>query len=182
MASPARPLIAAAVCLPAAALALAGGHGGGNPRQAGPAVRAVAVASPARPSWPARGYRGVPVPPGTVSVTPDAGQAGLYALQASGLVSKIDLVTGEVVAKFLVGGTGISIALSPDGRTLYVLRRAGRRADIAMVDTASETVRGVLPAPGGRGQLLVSATGRTLYELIGSTGLTAARLKNRGNA
>ena len=70
----------------------------------------------------------VPMPSDAVAVVPDVRQTTLYALERNGLVDEIDVTGGKVVAKFKVGGkddTGQSIALSPDGSTLYVLKNAG---------------------------------------------------------
>jgi len=112
----------------------------------------------------------VPVPADTVSVAPDVQQASFYALERSGLVDEISISGGQVTGKFEVGDKGRSIALSPDGRTLYVLKGTGKVANVAVVDAGTESVRRVLPAPSDCLELLVSATGSQLYEVVGAPG------------
>ena len=90
------------------------------------------------------------MPTDAVSVVPDIQQTTLYALERNGLVDQIDIAGGKVVAKFKATSKddiGQSIALSPDGNTLYVLKNTGVVSNIADVDTATEAVRKVLPAP-----------------------------------
>ena len=111
------------------------------------------------------------MPSDAVSVVPDIPQTTMYALERNGLVDQIDITGGKVVAKFRVGGqgdTGESIALSPDGGTLYVLKSDGGMSNIADVDTSTEAVRKVLPAPASCVQVLVSSSGGQLYEVVGT--------------
>jgi DNA-binding beta-propeller fold protein YncE len=113
----------------------------------------------------------VPMPSDAVSVVPDIRQATLYALERNGLVDQIDITGHKVVAKFRVGGQGDmgqSIALSPDGNTLYVLKNDGATSNIADVNANTEAVRKVLPAPSHCVQVLVSASGGQLYEVVGT--------------
>ena len=113
----------------------------------------------------------VPMPSDAVSVVPDVGQTTLYALERNGLVDQINITGGKVAAKFRVGGqedTGQSIALSPDGNTLYVLKSDGATSNIADVNTSTEAVRKVLPAPSQCVQVLVSTSGGQLYEVVGT--------------
>ena len=113
----------------------------------------------------------VPMPSDAVSVVPDIPQTTLYALERNGLVDQIDITGGKVVAKFRVGGqgdTGRSIALTPDGNTLYVLKSDGATFNIADVNAHTEAVRKVLPAPSQCVQVLVSSSGGQLYEAVGT--------------
>jgi DNA-binding beta-propeller fold protein YncE len=110
----------------------------------------------------------IPMPSDAVSVVPDLQQATIYALERDGLVDQVNAVGGKVVAKFKVGDTGQSIALSPDGSTLYVLKELGGIDNIAVVDAATEAVKEVLPAPSNCVQLVVSPGGGQLYEVVGT--------------
>lgn len=111
----------------------------------------------------------IPVPLDTVSVAPDATGSSLYALQPSGLVSQIAVAAGKVLTKFSAGSAGRSLAVSPDGSTLYVLKDAAGSADnVAEVNLATESVQRVLPAPANSLQVLVSADGSRLYQLVGT--------------
>lgn len=112
----------------------------------------------------------VPMPSDAVSVVPDNKQASIYALERDGLVDQVGLTKGRILAKFKVGDTGRSIALSPDGSTLYVLKQLGGISNIAVVDAATEAVRKVLPAPGNCIEVMVSPGGGQLYEVVGTPG------------
>lgn len=109
----------------------------------------------------------VTVPPDVVSVVPDGRQATLYAVQRNGLLDVIGLPGGTLLARIRAGsGGGESIALSPDGRTLYVLEQLGGIANIAVVNLAAKEVAKVLPAPGTCVQVLVAPGGGHLYEVV----------------
>jgi len=110
----------------------------------------------------------VPVPLDTVSIVPDVQETTLYALQPSGDVSQIAIAGGKIMTRFPVGDSGRSLALSPDGSTLYVLKGGLASTNVAVVDLATESVRKVLPAPSNCLQVLVSANGNQLYQVVGS--------------
>jgi hypothetical protein len=113
----------------------------------------------------------VPMPSDAVSVVPDVRQTTLYALEGDGLVDQIDIAGGKVAARFKAAGkdeTAQSIALNPDGRTLYVLKTADGVSNIADVNVATEAVRKVRPAPSHCVGVLVSSSGGQLYELVGT--------------
>jgi DNA-binding beta-propeller fold protein YncE len=113
----------------------------------------------------------VPMPSDAVSVVPDVPETTLYALEGNGLVDQIGITGGKVVAKFKATSrddTARSIALSPDGSTLYVLKQADGVSNIADVNIATEAVTKVLPAPGHCVGILVSFGGDRLYELVGT--------------
>jgi DNA-binding beta-propeller fold protein YncE len=112
----------------------------------------------------------VPVPLEAVSVAPDVQQTTLYVLQRDGRVSQISIADGKVAATFVVGDSGQSLALSPDGTALYVLKDTDAGANVAVVDVATESVRRVLPAPANCLEVLASASGSQLYEVVGTAG------------
>jgi hypothetical protein len=119
--------------------------------------------------------RTVPVPADTVSIAPDTGSGRLYVLERSGLVDQVSISGGQLTARFAVGNgeasdAGRSIALSPDGSTLYVLKGTAEVSNVAVVATSTQSVTRVLPAPRDCVQLLVAATGRQLYEMVGAAG------------
>ena len=104
-------------------------------------------------------------------MVPDPQQTTLYALERNGLVDQINITGGKVVSKFTgtsKGETAESMAISPDGNTIYVLKTNGVVSNIAEVNTDTESVRKVLPAPGHCVQVLVSAGGGQLYEVVGT--------------
>jgi len=112
----------------------------------------------------------IPVPLETVSIAPDVEETTLYALQPSGRVSQISIAGGRIIASFPVGDSGRSLALSPDGSTLYVLKTGLASANVAVVDLSTESVRKVLPASSNCLQVLVSAGGNQLYQVVGTAG------------
>jgi DNA-binding beta-propeller fold protein YncE len=112
----------------------------------------------------------VPMPLDAVSVAPDPAQGSLYVLEKTGLVDQVDITTGHVTGRFRVGQDGRAIAISPTGSTLYVLKGTPQVSNIAVVDTATESVRRVLPAPSYCRGLLVSPSGNQLYEVVGTSG------------
>jgi DNA-binding beta-propeller fold protein YncE len=111
----------------------------------------------------------VPVPLDTVSIAPDSLGISVYALQPDGQVSQVAVAGGQVMTSFVTGPGARSIALSPDGSTLYVLRNDGQDANVAKVSIATESVRRVLPAPANSRQVLVSADGSELYQLVSTS-------------
>ena len=112
----------------------------------------------------------VPVPLKAVSVAPDVRQTTLYVLQRDGRVSQISIADGKVAATFVVGDSAQSLARSPDGTALYVLKDTDAGANVAVVDVATESVRRVLPAPANCLEVLVSPSGSQLYEVAGTAG------------
>ncbi len=112
----------------------------------------------------------VPVPADTASIAPDVQQSTIYSLQENGIVSETDISGGRVVAKFPVGAAGRSLVLSPDGGTLYVLKGSRAVSNVAVVDLRTESVRRVLPTPRHCLELLISASGNQLYEVVGTPG------------
>jgi DNA-binding beta-propeller fold protein YncE len=74
------------------------------------------------------------------------------------------------MASFPVGNSGHSLALSPDGSTLYVLKNGSAPTNVAVVDLATQSVRKVLPAPSNCLQVLVSPSGNQLYQVVGTAG------------
>ena len=112
----------------------------------------------------------VPVPLDTVSVVPDIQEATIYALQPSGAVSQIAVAGGRIMSTFRTGDSARSMALSPDGDTLYVLKGPMTAPNVAVVDVATQSVSRVLPAPANCLQILVSANGGELYQMVGTPG------------
>jgi len=110
----------------------------------------------------------IPVPLNTVSIAPDSIGVSVYALQPDGQVSQVAVAGGQVMTSFATGPGARSIALSPDG-SLYVLRNDGQYANVAKVNIATESVRQVLPAPANSLQVLLSADGNELYQLVGTS-------------
>ena len=112
----------------------------------------------------------VPVPGNAVSIAADVQQTTLYVLQPNGHISEISIADGKVTASFVIGDSGRSVAISPDGSTLYALKDMSPTANVAVVDVATQSVRRALPAPQGCLQVLTSASGSQLYEVVGTAG------------
>lgn len=113
----------------------------------------------------------VAVPSDVTSVVPGTRPGTLYAIERNGLLDVIGVPGSKLVAKIRAGsGGGESVALSPDGRTVYVLEQLGGIANIALVNPATKLVEKVLPAPGTCVQVLVSPDGGHLYEVVRAAG------------
>jgi DNA-binding beta-propeller fold protein YncE len=108
----------------------------------------------------------VPVPRHAVAIALGAGH--LYVLRRSGELNEIAIRSHKITAGFTAGGAGLSLAMSPDGSTLYVLKGTSALANVAVVNTATESVSRILPAPSHCRQVLVSANGQQLYEVVGT--------------
>ena len=74
------------------------------------------------------------------------------------------------MSSFRTGDGARSIALSPDGNTLYVLKGPAAAPNVAVVDVATQSVQRVMPAPANCLQILVSANGGELYQMVGTPG------------
>lgn len=112
----------------------------------------------------------VPVPADAVSVAPDPSHGSIYVLEKTGLVEQVGVPDGKITGRFKAGDHGRAMALSPDGGTMYVLKGTAAIANVAVVDVATETVHRVLPAPSHCRGLIVSASGRQLIEVVGTSG------------
>ncbi len=108
-------------------------------------------------------------------------------IAASGTVSIVDLAQAKTVAEIEVGLSPCALALSLDGRTLYVASANSDR--VAFIDLEKQAVRNSLTVrpdlnlpfgsmPNG---LAVSPDGRALYvSLAGNNALAVVRLDERG--
>jgi DNA-binding beta-propeller fold protein YncE len=111
----------------------------------------------------------IPVPADAVSFVPDVQQAQLYVLGLGGEVTEISIADHQKTASFSIGNEpGRSLAMSPDGSTLYVLKGTDQIANVAVVNVATESVHRVLPAPSHCLEVLTSASGSQLYEIVGT--------------
>lgn len=129
------------------------------------AARITSVSIASRATGPS-----VPAALGGVALAIDPEGSGVWMLQANGVLTEIALPTGTIEAEFRVGHSGLALALSPDGGTLYVLKGRGQVRNVAVVDTATEVVKRVLPAPAAASDLALSPDGRLLYDFVGTAG------------
>jgi YVTN family beta-propeller protein len=66
-----------------------------------------------------------------------------------------------------VGGVPMGVALSPDEKTLYVATRDGN--EVAVIDVATDRVRGTVPLPGQPARVRLTASGGSLVvSLVGA--------------
>lgn len=107
-------------------------------------------------------------PHDAIAIGPDPAQTALWTVDRSGVVGQTSLLSGKPAVTFTVGGPGIALAVSPTDNYLYVLKGTPAASDIAVVSTATESIRRVLPAAVGSTALAVSPDGRTLYDAVGT--------------
>ncbi|OMC53040.1 hypothetical protein A5747_20105 [Mycobacterium sp. IS-836] len=92
-------------------------------------------------------------------------------------IAVIDLPTGAVVATHPVALSVTDLAVSPDGRHVYISRNAARGADVAALDTTTGDVEAldIATAPGTSAACVrVSPDGDRLY--VGTNGPAGGRL------
>jgi len=93
-----------------------------------------------------------------VVVSADARRASATNI-GSGTVTAIDLVTGRKLLDLPTGAGSEALALTPDGRELWVAARAD--GHIAVVDTAALAVQARVPLPGIPIRIAMTPDGRT---------------------
>ncbi len=108
----------------------------------------------------------VPVPLDSIGVVVNPDQTDLYLLRSAGEVAEVHTAGGKLASvSFVVGSSPVAESLSPNGTTLYVLKRASNGTNVAVVDVSSEQVLRALPAPANGVDLEVSPNGQSLYVL-----------------
>jgi hypothetical protein len=117
----------------------------------------------------------IPVAKDAIAVLPPVAGSGILVLQSNGIVQEISPVTSRVLSTFATGGPSRAMAVSPDGRTLYVLRYLkhissvpGVGANVGVVDLVTEQVRRTIPAPAHCVAILMGGP-RLLYDGVGSS-------------
>ena len=103
-----------------------------------------------------------------VSLAPDPSQSAVWTLDRSGVVEETSLSSGKPVADFSLGNPGLSVAASPAGGVIYVLKGTPAGSNIAVVSTVTDSVKKLLPAAAGSVALAVSPNGRVLYDFVGT--------------
>jgi DNA-binding beta-propeller fold protein YncE len=111
----------------------------------------------------------VPAPLGTVAIIPTASEGSIYALHSDGTLSLIDVANGQVTSSFDVGSGATSLAISPDGNTMYVLRVLGSTTEVGVVNLQTESVVKTLAAPSGTTAIQLSPDGTSLYDIVDAT-------------
>ncbi len=110
------------------------------------------------------------VPSSTVSLAPGPKGAHVYTLTSAGQVTEWPVASPHpALTQFVVGQSGYSLALNPQGTLLYALKGRGPVRNIAVVSLATESVLRVLPAPAASRQILMNANGKDLYAVVGTS-------------
>jgi DNA-binding beta-propeller fold protein YncE len=112
-----------------------------------------------------------------VAVSADASRAYVTNI-GSGTATALDLVAGRKLGDIATGAGSEALALTPDGRQLWVAARADGR--VAIVDTTSLEVIARLPLPGIPIRIAMTPDGRTaLVTCAGSSELVAFDVASR---
>lgn len=112
--------------------------------------------------------RTVALPSDAVGIVPTPDQKAVWSVQRSGVVQKTSVTSDKPIAAFPTSGPGIAIALSPDGKTLYVLKGNRATANIAVLSAATEAQTEALPAASDSVGLGISPDGSELYDPSGT--------------
>ena len=112
-----------------------------------------------------------------VVVSADARRAYVTNI-GSGTTTAIDLVSGRKILDVPTGAGSEALALTPDGRELWVAARAD--GHVAVVDASALEVRARLPLPGFPIRIAMTLDGRTaLVTCAGSAELVAFDVETR---
>jgi YVTN family beta-propeller protein len=110
---------------------------------------------------------------GVRSVAIDPAGRYAYVVSPAFWLTKIDIATGTATGRTPVGIQPVSLAVSPDGSTVYV---GTLGSSVTAVSTATMTVSKVIPGAGGDSwDMVMSPDGSQLY-IADSIGLTAATI------
>lgn len=112
-----------------------------------------------------------------VAVSADGARAYVTNI-GSGTVTALDLVAGRKLGDVATGAGSEALALTPDGRELWVAARADGR--LLVVDTATLAVAAQLPLPGVPIRVAITPDGRSaLVTCAGSSELVAFDVASR---
>jgi DNA-binding beta-propeller fold protein YncE len=112
-------------------------------------------------------------------VAVDGGGRRAYVTNiGSGTTTALDLVAGRKLGDVATGAGSEALALTPDGRELWVAARAA--GQLAIVDTATLGIRATLPLPGIPIRIAITPDGRTaLVSCAGSSEVVALDVASR---
>jgi hypothetical protein len=118
---------------------------------------------------------GIPLEKSAVAVQPLSDGSGLWVLLSDGTVEEVSLASGQVMTSFGTGGPCQALAISPNGRSLYILRAVkipstvpGVAPNVAVVSIATESDVRALPAPDNAVDIAIAPDGRTIYMGVGT--------------
>jgi DNA-binding beta-propeller fold protein YncE len=112
-------------------------------------------------------------------VVVDAGGQRAYVTNiGSGTTTALDLAAGRKLGDLATGAGSEALALTPDGRELWVAARAG--GELAIVNTAKLAVTARLPLPGIPIRIAITPDGRTaLVSCAGTAEIVAFDIATR---
>ncbi|HEX3705541.1 MAG TPA: hypothetical protein VHV76_02830 [Mycobacteriales bacterium] len=111
----------------------------------------------------------VPVAAAAVAVVPTPDQQAVYVLSSSGVIDQVSASTsGRREAEFSVPISGIDLALSPSGKTLFVLGGPAATPSISIVDLATEAQVSVAPAAAHSVAVAAGLDDNHVYDLVGT--------------
>ena len=90
-----------------------------------------------------------------------AGGTVLVAIMGSDHIVEIDPRDGSLVRRIQTGRGAHNFAVSVDGKTLYVSNRVA--GTISLLDSETLAVTGIVPAPGGPDDMVLTPDGRELW-------------------
>src|SRR4029079_6012751 len=95
--------------------------------------------------------------------------------QVDNTVSAITMATGEVSAPIAVGANPGGLAVTPDGKQVYVASPGGSKAagTVSVIDTKTGVVSATIPVGAGPGIVEITPDGKHAY-VLNSTDATVS--------
>jgi DNA-binding beta-propeller fold protein YncE len=95
-----------------------------------------------------------------IAVSPDG--KTLWVLTNTGVIP-VSTASGRTGTPMYVSGTPVAMAITPSGRTAYVVRNADAFAAVSPLDLVTHTVEKSIPVPGLAEWVTISPSGQTAY-------------------
>ncbi len=110
----------------------------------------------------------IPLVSDAMSVVSSTNGADLFVLEANGKVDELPASGVGQINSFSVGSAALSMIISPDSQTLFVLKCPPGSCNVSVVNIAGQQVTKVLPAPLATVQINLSVSGNSLWDAVGS--------------
>jgi hypothetical protein len=107
-------------------------------------------------------------PKDSVDLQSNPQQSEIWTVQSGDNVQATSLQTGHVVGTIPLDWPGIALAFPLSGTELYVLKGTGSVWNIAEISAGATSISRTIPAAAHSVDVVASADGSTLYDLVGT--------------